>query len=184
MAAIPFNIRHCEIIVHGTHILWRAKAFVSNVSIYLSLTASSAAHRVDNDQVIIAIGRLIFLSSSCTAQTIIFQYFLNLTYFLYKHLKSLFLTLRSKIKIYNSANKKFSLLICLICRLMRRKLMFVSCFQNFLLATTSLDTRCAARNLLNINDITIFRVAEIITLKSAKALSYSYLRVALNHRRS
>ena len=47
-----------------------------------------------------------------------------------------------------------------------------------------LDTDCAARNLLNINDITIFRVAEIITLKSAKVLSYSDLRVALNPRRS
>ena len=51
-------------------------------------------------------------------------------------------------------------------------------------ATTSLDTDCAARNLLNVNDITIFRVAKITTLKSAKVLSYSDLRVALNHRRS
>lgn len=56
--------------------------------------------------------------------------------------------------------------------------------QNFLLATTSREIDCAARNLLNINDITIFRVAEIITLKSAKVLSYSDLRVTLNHRRS
>ncbi len=43
-----------------------------------------------------------------------------------------------------------------------------------------LDTDCAARNLLNVNDITIFRVAKITTLKSAKVLSYSDLRDALN----
>ena len=43
---------------------------------------------------------------------------------------------------------------------------------------------CAARNLLNINDITIFRVTEISTLKSAKVLSHSDLRVTLNDQRS
>ncbi len=56
--------------------------------------------------------------------------------------------------------------------------------QNFLLAITSLDTDCAARNLLNINDVTIFRVAETTTLKSAKVLSYSDLRIALNDQQS
>ena len=52
--------------------------------------------------------------------------------------------------------------------------------QNFLLAITSRERDYAARNLLNVNDITIFRVAKIATLKSAKVLSYSDLRVALN----
>lgn len=53
-----------------------------------------------------------------------------------------------------------------------------------MLATTSRERDCAARNLLKVNDITIFRVAKITILKSAKVLSYSDLRIALNGQRS
>ena len=37
---------------------------------------------------------------------------------------------------------------------------------------------------LSISDLTVFRVTEITTLKSAKVLSYSDLRVTLNDQRA
>ena len=51
-------------------------------------------------------------------------------------------------------------------------------WRSYLNPATASSTDCAARNLLNINDLTIFRVAKTTTLKMAILLSANALRAA------